>query len=325
MPGPTVSIGLDELLATRAEVGPPGAPPPGNGPRAGTFRGPQRGRGMDFDDLRPYADGDDVRHIDWKASARTGETQVRLHREEVDHAVTLALDLRDAMFTGSARLRAVKACLEAARRAWRHAADGSRVGLVVFDAEGIEASRPATGERGALGACALAASRFAARAAALDAGARGGPSSAPRPAPSLDRLVDRLLVERRALGEVVLVTGLDDVAGADATAADGTGSAAASLARLALAVPTTVALVEDPIEREPLPVGRYRWATSGGTMPGRIATVALGRRGRRRLRDALAARRRSVETLCRSAGVALEGAAPSDASWRDAPWPATSR
>ncbi len=305
--GPTVRLTLDDLIAARTAGGPAGRPPPGSGPWAGPFRSPRRGRGMDFDDLRPYVPGDDVRHIDWKVSARMNEPHVRLYREERDHAVTLVLDLRDSMFTGSVRLRAVAACLEAARRAWRCADEGSRVGLVTLDADGIAFSRAAVGERGALAACGLAASRFAARADALDAGklAGKGASDAARrangalPPPTLATLVDRLLIEGRRLGTLVLVGGLDDVDGSEAPGAE---PPAASLRRLTLLAPTTLALVEDPTERTGVPVGRYRWAGRGG-----VRLTALGPGRRRRTIDALTARREAIVAACRSAGVMLEG------------------
>jgi uncharacterized protein (DUF58 family) len=52
-----------------------------------------RGRGMDFDELREYAPGDNVRSIDWNASARTGRTFVRRYREERQLTVVFVVDM----------------------------------------------------------------------------------------------------------------------------------------------------------------------------------------------------------------------------------------
>lgn len=52
-----------------------------------------RGRGMDFDELREYEPGDDVRAIDWNASARTGRTFVKRYREERQLTVIFVVDM----------------------------------------------------------------------------------------------------------------------------------------------------------------------------------------------------------------------------------------
>ena len=52
-----------------------------------------RGRGMDFDELREYEPGDDVRAIDWNASARTGRTFVKKYREERQLTVIFVVDM----------------------------------------------------------------------------------------------------------------------------------------------------------------------------------------------------------------------------------------
>jgi uncharacterized protein (DUF58 family) len=52
-----------------------------------------RGRGMDFDELREYEPGDDVRAIDWNASARTGRTFVKKYREERQLTVVFVVDM----------------------------------------------------------------------------------------------------------------------------------------------------------------------------------------------------------------------------------------
>src|SRR5215213_7427719 len=53
----------------------------------GEYHAVFRGRGIEFDELRPYIPGDDVRSIDWKALARTGHPLIRRYREDRDLTV----------------------------------------------------------------------------------------------------------------------------------------------------------------------------------------------------------------------------------------------
>ncbi|MEI8596135.1 DUF58 domain-containing protein [Photobacterium sp. Hal280] len=57
-----------------------------------------RGRGLNFEELRHYRKGDDIRQLDWRVTLRTGEPYVRVYTEEKDHHVTLCVDQRASMF-----------------------------------------------------------------------------------------------------------------------------------------------------------------------------------------------------------------------------------
>ena len=57
---------------------------------AGQYHAAFKGRGMEFEEVRPYQVGDDVRTIDWNVSARLGEPHVKLFREERELTVMLA-------------------------------------------------------------------------------------------------------------------------------------------------------------------------------------------------------------------------------------------
>jgi uncharacterized protein (DUF58 family) len=65
---------------------------------AGEFAGGGSGASMDFQDHRAYAPGDDPRHINWQAYARTGSYTMKLFREEVRPMVDLILDASESMF-----------------------------------------------------------------------------------------------------------------------------------------------------------------------------------------------------------------------------------
>ena len=101
---------------------------------AGNYVSAFRGGGLEFDESRPYVPGDDVRSIDWNATARHGETFVKRHREERDQTLLLALDVSASMRFGS--VGASKAATSAHALALLAAAAsraGDRTGLVAFD------------------------------------------------------------------------------------------------------------------------------------------------------------------------------------------------
>ena len=66
--------------------------------QAGEFAGSGSGSSLDFQDHRAYSPGDDPRHINWQAYARTGSYTMKLFREEVRPVVDLVLDASESMF-----------------------------------------------------------------------------------------------------------------------------------------------------------------------------------------------------------------------------------
>ncbi len=102
-----------------------------------------RGRGLNFEEIRGYLPGDDVRTIDWKVTARTLKPHVRIFTEERDRPALLVVDQRISMFYGSRRnMKSVTAAEIAAAGAWRVTGVGDRVGAVVFDDTSVEDIRP---------------------------------------------------------------------------------------------------------------------------------------------------------------------------------------
>jgi uncharacterized protein (DUF58 family) len=102
-----------------------------------------RGRGLDFEEIRAYVPGDDIRTIDWRVTARTGIPHTRVYSEERDRPAMLVVDQRLAMFYGTVKnLKSVTAAEAAALAAWRVFAAGDRVGAIVFDDLGYEDIRP---------------------------------------------------------------------------------------------------------------------------------------------------------------------------------------
>ncbi len=60
-----------------------------------------RGRGLNFEEIRGYLPGDDIRSMDWKVTARTRKPHIRVYTEERDRTVWLLVDQRISMFFGS--------------------------------------------------------------------------------------------------------------------------------------------------------------------------------------------------------------------------------
>jgi len=101
-----------------------------------------RGRGLDFEELRGYVAGDDVRSIDWRVTARAKKPYVRVYSEERDRPTMLVVDQRINMFFGSRRsMKSVVAAEVCALAAWRVFHQGDRVGAFVFNDETTEQVR----------------------------------------------------------------------------------------------------------------------------------------------------------------------------------------
>jgi uncharacterized protein (DUF58 family) len=102
-----------------------------------------RGRGLNFEELRDYMPGDDVRAIDWKVTARTGEPHVRVMTEERDRPALIVVDQRMSMFFGSKlNMKAITAAEAAALAAFAVLDQGDRVGGIVFGDERLAEIRP---------------------------------------------------------------------------------------------------------------------------------------------------------------------------------------
>src|SRR5437868_13596344 len=70
---------------------------------AGQHSSRVRGRGLNFEEIRAYQQGDDFRTIDWHVTLRTGKAHVRAYTEERDRPVLFVVDQRRSMFFGSRR------------------------------------------------------------------------------------------------------------------------------------------------------------------------------------------------------------------------------
>ncbi len=110
---------------------------------SGGRRSTIRGRGIDFDEVRLYQPGDDVRAIDWRVTARSTQTHTKIFREEKERPVLLMIDLRSAMFFGSRKtFKSVMASHCAALLAWATLEAGDRIGALIVSDDGITDIKP---------------------------------------------------------------------------------------------------------------------------------------------------------------------------------------
>ena len=111
----------------------------------GAYRAAFRGRGAHFDGVRPYEPGDDIRSMDWKVSARTGEPHIKQFVEERELAVLLVIDDSGSMRLGNPTTKRDRVAEFAAAAALVAMRGGDRVGAIVAHDGGIALVPPRRG------------------------------------------------------------------------------------------------------------------------------------------------------------------------------------
>lgn len=205
----------------------------------GGYRSPFKGRGMEFEESRRYQAGDDIRNMDWRVTARTGEPHTKLYREERERPVLFGMDFRRSMFFAThGAFKSVLACRLAALLAWRSCYQGDRVGAVLWSGAGHRELRPKRGPRGVLNLV----SSLCDFAAYPDGQRDIAPAEA-----GMDTIAARL---RRVAHPGSLVFLLSDFRGFNQQARD-------LLAQAARHSTLVLIMISDPIESDLPPPGRY--------------------------------------------------------------------
>ena len=107
---------------------------PANSALSGKNVSKLRGRGLNFEELRHYRPGDDIRSMDWKVTQRTGKPHIKVFTEERERNVFLAIDQRMTMFFGSSnKMKSVIAAELSALIAWQISDSGDRIGAVIYN------------------------------------------------------------------------------------------------------------------------------------------------------------------------------------------------
>ncbi|WP_313741626.1 DUF58 domain-containing protein [Pseudomonas sp.] len=134
---PGIRIGLSELIDMRHRVreiqlfSRPGQ----RSPLVGLHHSKLRGRGVDFDQVRVYQAGDDVRNIDWRVTARTQEPHTKLFHEERERPIFILIEQSQRLFFGTGLMfKSVLAAQAAALFGWAALDHNDRIGGLVFGA-----------------------------------------------------------------------------------------------------------------------------------------------------------------------------------------------
>lgn len=116
--------------------------------QAGDIRSAFKGRGMEFDEVRTYGFGDDVRDIDWRVTARKNEPYTKVFSEEKDREVYVVLDLSSYMLFGTKKeLKSVAAAKLAALLGWQSMANKDRFGLVIYNGKETRVFKPQNNQK----------------------------------------------------------------------------------------------------------------------------------------------------------------------------------
>ena len=268
--GPARAIALDVLRV--------------NSLQTGAYVSHFRGRGMEFDESRPYQPGDDPRSIDWRVTARSTTAYTKLFREERERPVLVVTDLRANMhFATRGCFKSVNASRAAALLSWAAHHRGDRLGGLVFGDKVHRELKPRLGRQAALRFVHLLADHpdWQVRTRAPDDDGEA-------------QLTMALAALRRVTRPGSLVVILSDFSGLSRAGQSYLSSVARHNEVLAVAL-------YDPFERHLPPPGRYRLIADDNELA--IDTYASA--ARRDYAAAFETRREEFETFCFRYGIHL--------------------
>ena len=265
--GPARAIALDVLRV--------------NSLQTGAYVSHFRGRGMEFDESRPYQPGDDPRSIDWRVTARSTEAYTKLFREERERPVLVVVDLRSNMhFATRGCYKSVNASRAAALLSWAAHHRGDRLGGLIFGDTTHRELKPRLGRRAAL--------RFVHELVEH-------PDWKPGEAHTeVDPFTNAMSALRRVARPGSLVVVVSDFQGFNLSAQSYLSSVARHNEVLAV-------FMNDPIERELPPPGRYRVVSKDDEMAIDTMIPAARRDYAREYTDRL----HELEHFCHRYGVHL--------------------
>ena len=108
-----------------------------------------RGRGMDYQESRIYQAGDDIRNMDWRVTARTGDAHTKLFQEERERPTYLVVDTNSSLHFGTkTQFKSVLASKIAALLGWSSVQQGDRIGVLTYGTNGVHIVKATAGKRG---------------------------------------------------------------------------------------------------------------------------------------------------------------------------------
>lgn len=267
--GPARAIALDVLRV--------------NSLQTGAYVSHFRGRGMEFDESRPYQPGDDPRSIDWRVTARSTTAYTKLFREERERPVLVVVDLRSTMhFATQGCYKSVNASRAAALLAWAAHHRGDRLGGLIFGDTTHRELKPRLGRQAAL------------RYVHELVGHRDWQQRDKPEGNGAEALKQAMSALRRVARPGSLVVVISDFTGF-------TRGAQSYLSSVARHNDVLAVFINDPLERELPPPGRYRLVSPDDELA--IDTYASS--ARRDYHNAFEQRTHELETFCQRYGVHL--------------------
>ena len=264
-----------------------------NSLQTGAYVSHFRGRGMEFDESRPYQPGDDPRSIDWRVTARSTTAYTKLFREERERPVLVCVDLRSNMhFATRGCFKSVNASRAAALIAWAAHHRGDRLGGLIFGDTTHRELKPRLGRRAAL--------RFVhelVEHADWPAPKGSEPFLSKKgsdPFGGVDPFAQALSALRRVARPGSLVVVISDFIGFSRAAQSYLSSVASHNEVLAV-------FMNDPLERQLPPPGRYRIVSPDAD----LAIDTFGAAARRDYEHEFAERSHNLEAFCQRYGVHL--------------------
>ena len=268
--GPARAIALDVLRVSSLQTG--------------AYVSHFRGRGMEFDESRPYQPGDDPRSIDWRVTARSTTAYTKLFREERERPVLVVLDLRANMhFATRGCFKSVNASRAAALLSWAAHHRGDRLGGLIFGDSTHRELKPRLGRQAAL--------RYVHELVAHpDWENKDRSPGADDEAP----LAQAMSALRRVARPGSLVVILSDFLGFSRAAQSYLSSVARHNEVLAV-------FLNDPIERVLPPPGHYRLVSRDDE----LAIDTFAKAARRDYENAFQSRSQQLEAFCQRYGIHL--------------------
>lgn len=249
---------------------------------AGAQRSNFRGRGLEFEEVRGYQPGDDIRAIDWRVTARTGAAHTKLFHEERERPVLLVTDQRGPMHFGSRHcFKNVLAAELTALIAWSALNSNERVGALIADDREHRELRPRSNRRAVLSLL----------SALCDGPGDDGSAQPAMPLPMADILHTARRIARTG-SSIFIISDFHDAADE---------SAQESLFQLARHTEITAISCSDPLEVSLPPAGIY--AVTDGRARCELDTSE--RMLRERHTQAVHAQRDALESMLKRLGIPL--------------------
>ena len=268
--GPARAIALDVLRVKSMQTG--------------AYVSHFRGRGMEFDESRPYQPGDDPRSIDWRVTARSTTAYTKLFREERERPVLVVADLRANMhFATRGCYKSVNASRAAALLSWAAHHRGDRLGGLIFGDTTHRELKPRLGRQAALRYVHELAEHADWNTRVRAAGVDG---AAP--------MTQAMAALRRVARPGSLVVILSDFQ-------DFSRSAQSYLSSVARHNEVLAVFLNDPLERQLPPPGNYRLVSNDDE----LAIDTIAKAARQDYKHAFDARAHELEAFCQRYGVHL--------------------